>query len=903
MRKPDKDPLTYEKPLPLDLIPFIERNDVYRSMGTAFSLGNATYVTAAHVIGAGIDSQYGAPAVRRSDGKVFEIDRILKFSQHEDFVVFSVRDNPAPVGLAVNLSPKLDEAVLAVGNALGEGIVIRDGLFTSETPEEQDGRWKWIRFSAAASPGNSGGPLCDAEGRVVGIVLRKSPNENLNYSLPIGRVLDGEPMKARFDQKVLVSLPYMHGTFTYAYKDEFALPLTWPLFVESLTKHSTRHIDESRRQLLQKYADTMFPKGQGAQAVLFDLDANDIRPRLITQHADGTWVAERPPFHDISLPGDGSVGYADTSGARLISLVRSDAAFDDAFYADSSAFMDLALKAMDLRRAVGTDQVRVTSLGVAQSDGVYTDPYGRKWQERVWAVPFLDVYLVGELLPTPEGYAGILMFSPSAVLQAVKEVGRLFTAQLDVSYRGDLAQWRAALRRRALLPAALAQVKLDFDKVSGWTLQTPRFVSSIAPQTLALTEKSPLTLTMGFMQDGPQTLWDIQGVRWDQDGRKEAAVELWRRMQPPGEVKLESRNLFDSIRHRRNPYDGSLSRETSAIYSASSVLDVPGKKTGAVSSDLKYVVTVHLVGQPRPADATAALTRITDATRLLERGVGEDLAPVQRQSISVDNVLAGMARTAPDRDSLADQASGRDIRGRLMSEDLRQFMQRLRADFPGMAADSTASDQTGWTEEQKRRLAWFKAYWAEYPALTHNRDLFVDFLAKNQLQATTAHGPEVMSAERALLASLQGDEPSEEWARRARALREAYAEERSVLVKSSRSTIKPDQIFSPRTTPCPAAAKTTTGTAHAGMGSNTASLLDYWPTESRRLGEEGTVIAALHISETGCATEMAILGSSGSEMLDDTVLKYLESMQFVPAGPGGRATKSQVMVPIVFKLD
>jgi serine protease Do len=158
MKKPEKDPLSYEKPLPLDLMPYIERNDAYRSVGTAFALGNNRYVTAAHVIEAGVGSQFGPPELRRSDG-----------------VVFSLRQDPQPPGLPVNRDPKLDEPVLAVGNALGEGIVIRDGLFTSETPEAQDGRWKWIRFSAAASPCNSGGPLCDESGRVIGIVIGKSP--------------------------------------------------------------------------------------------------------------------------------------------------------------------------------------------------------------------------------------------------------------------------------------------------------------------------------------------------------------------------------------------------------------------------------------------------------------------------------------------------------------------------------------------------------------------------------------------------------------------------------------------------------------------------------------------------------------------------------------------------------
>ena len=70
LKKPERDPLTYEKPLPLDLLPFVERNDAYRSIGTAFALGHNTYVTAAHVLGAGVDSQYGAPQLRGSDNKV-----------------------------------------------------------------------------------------------------------------------------------------------------------------------------------------------------------------------------------------------------------------------------------------------------------------------------------------------------------------------------------------------------------------------------------------------------------------------------------------------------------------------------------------------------------------------------------------------------------------------------------------------------------------------------------------------------------------------------------------------------------------------------------------------------------------------------------------------------------------
>jgi len=68
---------------------------------------------------------------------------------------------------------KLDEVVFAVGNALGEGVVIRDGLLNIETPENQDGRWNCCASPPPHRHGNSGGPLLDAEGRVLGVVTRK----------------------------------------------------------------------------------------------------------------------------------------------------------------------------------------------------------------------------------------------------------------------------------------------------------------------------------------------------------------------------------------------------------------------------------------------------------------------------------------------------------------------------------------------------------------------------------------------------------------------------------------------------------------------------------------------------------------------------------------------------------
>jgi TonB family protein len=898
MKKPEGDPVSYEKPLPLDLLPYIERTDTYRSVGTAFALGHNTYVTAAHVIEAGIGSQFGPPELRRSDGAVFAIDRILKFSMHEDFVVFSLREDPRPSGFGVNKDPKLDEPVLAVGNALGEGIVIRDGLFTSETPEAQDGRWKWIRFSAAASPGNSGGPLCDESGRVIGIVIGKSPNENLNYSLPIARVLDAEDSKARFDQKVLVSLPYMHGTVTYAYKDEYNLPLPWPAFVEAFQKLTERHGDESQAQLSKTYAESTFPRGRGRDDLLFEPAPDGAKPRLITQQADGTWSASIPNYQEIDLPADGSVSVASEASARLVHLVRSGAAADDAFYADSKGFMDLALKGLDLRRAVGADQVRVVSLGPAKSDAAFTDQYGRKWQQRVWAVPYLDAYIVGALLPTPDGYAALILLTPSIALHSAKELTQLLAGQLDVSYRGTLAQWQSALSRHALLPEALLGVKLERSPM--WTLRTRRFISSVPPDVLTLSDKSPMTLTMGFMNDGPRTVWDIQEIWWDQDARRDTAIGVWRRARPPNTARLELRNRFESIRAHRTPYDGTLSRETAEIFSAMSVLDVPGNKPASISADLEYGVTVHMIGRPSLMDAENSIKSVTAATHVLERGLGEDIVAEEQPNLSMDAAFSSLEREAMARIGDANIEIGKDVRGRLIADDLHDFLQAVKKELSAMPVGGGASDSERLLGVERQRLDWLRSYWSEYPALTHNRDMWDEFLQRNHFPAATPHEAAVTDAESALLRVL-GGRPSAEWAERARALRAAYIEERRDLVK--RTLYRPGAAdLIPRAAPCPVAATATSGTLRPRFGLSARPLDELWPTQSKRLGEEGTVMATLQVSATGCVTGMAIAGSSGSEMLDSTVLRYFESMEFIPADSNGKAIESTVTVPVVFKL-
>lgn len=61
------------------------------------------------------------------------------------------------------------EAVIAVGNPLGFAGAVSTGVVHSVGALPGMGRQRWIRADVRLAPGNSGGPLANAEGQVVGI--------------------------------------------------------------------------------------------------------------------------------------------------------------------------------------------------------------------------------------------------------------------------------------------------------------------------------------------------------------------------------------------------------------------------------------------------------------------------------------------------------------------------------------------------------------------------------------------------------------------------------------------------------------------------------------------------------------------------------------------------------------
>jgi len=563
IRKPEKDNVTYEKPLPLELMPYAERNDRYWPLGTAFAIGPNSFVTAAHVMAAGVASQFGTPGIRAADGRVYGVERVLKYHSNEDFVVFSVANPPRVAALPTSGTAAIDDPVFAVGNALGEGVVIRDGLLTSLTPEAQDGRWKWLRFSAAASPGNSGGPLLDAHGRVIGVVRAKSANENLNYALPIERVLNAPVQSGTFQVRDSFGVPrLLQATVVSEFEESFPLPQPFAQFSARVHELMLKYFKLSQDRLRAASGAQLFPRGNSATLLATLYDSTD--PTLVSQQQDGSWDVRSCEGETAHLSGDGEVWHCKEGGAglTLFRISYPTGAPDTHRYSDSQEFIELLLKGIMLPRVIGTQPVRITSLGSAPEDTLVHDHYGRTWQLRAWPLGFVELYLMSLALPTPDGYVGMACVVPSALKDLQAEQLKFVADYLYLTYRGTLPQWQAFLARRELRPAALAPLKLEYPPGGRLHLETARLQFD-STGLLELDDKSLLDLQMHYILDGERASWDAAGVMLRPDPLRKAYLGLYRQARPAAEASRERRERWQRMSDRSGEFAGALQHDDS----------------------------------------------------------------------------------------------------------------------------------------------------------------------------------------------------------------------------------------------------------------------------------------------------------------------------------------------------
>jgi serine protease Do len=561
--KPTTDPLTYEKPLPLDQLPYAQRNDKYTSLATAFVIGHNRYVTAAHslimLMGGNL---WGSVELRDAQGHVYPIDKIEKFSLARDFAVFSLKGDPAPAAFPVDANPALNQTVYAVGNAEGQGVIARDGLYTSTTPEDENGRWKWIRFSAAADFGSGGGPLLDKDGNVIGVIVKKSPNENLNYALPINEVINAPDNAADLDSRVPYQLPMFDTTISNECKGQLALPSSYDAFDTAFNQWKNACIDAQHAALLSEEADNLFPKGAGSDLFLHAGPPTRTFPSLMVLTGASQWrfLPVTGGTKKNPLPHNGFIINGFAKNTLFEHIGRPDNVPASQYYSDPKLLIDTLATQGYIERNVGTDNVKVTSLGEPVQAVSYTDMWGRHWRQYAWPMPFVNWYVMVSALPVPDGYVALIKFIPASMkYQHMLEL-REMSNYLFVAYDGSLAQWKDFLQQTQLLPDAFKNIHVAFDYNQSFSYTSNRIHFGFTPQLQKIAPESSMTLTFGYLKDGDKVVWDVSDVRVKPDAHTQSRINIRRNIPPTDDLDGKYKEDWVKYTLSQHPYDGILSQ-------------------------------------------------------------------------------------------------------------------------------------------------------------------------------------------------------------------------------------------------------------------------------------------------------------------------------------------------------
>lgn len=159
--------------------------DVRGGVGSAFVVsaadGSSLLITNYHVVED--DWQDGRRQVRlRQEGK--ELDgTINRVNEANDLAVITVNE-ALPALRKATAEPSVGDAVLVLGAPLGLGGSVSNGIVSAL----RNGQ---IQFSAPIAPGNSGGPLVNLRGEVIGVTKSKLVAvgaEGLSFAIPISVV-------------------------------------------------------------------------------------------------------------------------------------------------------------------------------------------------------------------------------------------------------------------------------------------------------------------------------------------------------------------------------------------------------------------------------------------------------------------------------------------------------------------------------------------------------------------------------------------------------------------------------------------------------------------------------------------------------------------------------------------
>ncbi|MEM7476061.1 MAG: trypsin-like peptidase domain-containing protein [Planctomycetota bacterium] len=160
-----------------------------QSFGTGVIISQDGYILTNHHVVKDAEST----EIKLTDGRRFEV-LDTKSDPSSDLAVLKVDGKNLPFVEASTVEPYVGEWVLAIGNpfmldsSVSAGIISSTKRFRRLSPLVQG---QFLQTDASVNPGNSGGPLIDLDGKLIGIntaiATRSGSFEGIGFAIPIKR--------------------------------------------------------------------------------------------------------------------------------------------------------------------------------------------------------------------------------------------------------------------------------------------------------------------------------------------------------------------------------------------------------------------------------------------------------------------------------------------------------------------------------------------------------------------------------------------------------------------------------------------------------------------------------------------------------------------------------------------
>lgn len=553
--RPEKDSLSYEKELPWDLVPFNLRNDKYLSIGTAFAVSETDLVTAFHVLELDKDYKvFNTRLIRDRNNNVYELDQVVALDEARDFVRFSVKGGKFSEWLSLNPVYEMDQKVFTAGNAYGEGVIIRSGSLIGTLPEPENGEWKILKSSADINGGNSGGPLLDKDGNVIGIVL--SRKDNICQSLPVAEMQKQKPGVGVFHKKMIYGFALFPETSPAS---NFQLELGLPMEYREVSRKAAAALNSAYITNMDKlFADNdaeVFPRGKNSQAAILDIP-NSPFPEVLFKDSDNrSWGISDLKVKSSELGDNGQVVFASTDDIYYIQLIRPDNVTLAGLIDKPKMVMDMVLKGIQIPRKLANQDIRITSLGEPFDVATQRDKHGRPWQVSRWTIEYCDQIGIAFTSLTPDGVVMLLKFVSSSSMEHWMYDLKKYVDFILVPYKGSLKQWQEFLACSSTLPESVARTELQFQAGKSFRVKNGSFQLEMNGSIVPVEAESELTMNYGLFLRGGRLVWDIRRLLFSEHDKDNYFVIL-KHIPPPDGMSEEYRKSWADLINGEHPYSG-----------------------------------------------------------------------------------------------------------------------------------------------------------------------------------------------------------------------------------------------------------------------------------------------------------------------------------------------------------